>query len=901
MSYTPAWLSNRSPGHGIFTASAKQTTHALASPHKFSNGTSKKIDKPGPKRTIAHRGSEIFVAVGKEIRWADLVIVKEGHENQQDKKFRQSGRYAAFSDDESNDDAPEGCRVRPMLRQPLVIMLIATQIIKTPVADDIQQLIMSPNHDYLAILTKHTVHIAILPDPSHLGVADKTPLRLKNYTLGPTTHVTSQSPIASALWHPLGVNGTCIVTVTEEAIVRVWELSTVDRWTFDKPTLVIDLKKLADGTSLDQDFSASKFGASKSFSPDSVEMEVAAACFGGRNTGGWSPMTLWVAMREGDVYALCPLLPEKWAPPSALIPSLSVSIVAKAAMMENDADYPEEVTRLANQQLAWMADLDNQEPNYVEGTIGELDAEVYMRPAHPGRIPKLQGPFDFDLAPEIDDDLDELLTDIYVIGSKLDSDALMAGEDEDLELAYEDEGGLSINVVCLLASSGRVSMSLDLDGVEAQWLPKRHAKTSPYSEPPAPPALLTYQVIDTLRDNEKFEENWPMFSQDVSSRYSFFITNWSSITFISLAAWVFRLEGELRDGPSEGVDFRLNLLATGENFIRERLISEPTGREVPALAACVNILDRDLDNLLLSNSPRGPIALTLENPDDDFNPRKLMADTPVIEDSDTDETPLLLCVPRPAYEPPTAFALSSAMPDFHENLRHSKNKRILHEPIRLSPATLTIFADAHKILSEETHRIGSAAAELFRRCEKLQVDLREQIEKANEVAQRVEQLAGEDNDIDAEYVTVNERVEKRIQDAQKRQKELHERLERIRKKASRGSSRELSDREKVWFKELSQLDSSVQKPSQNGSRKSGSRKIELWRRFEEVQELKEDIMDRMKEMQRRAAASSSPANDSPSVPSELKREKVAQVLQLIERETALVDGVKDRLERLTME
>lgn len=112
LSYTPAWLSTPSPGHGIFTASTKQTTDVLTSPNKFSNGTSKKIDKPGPKRTIAHRGSETFVAVGKEIRWADLVIVKEGHENQQDKKFRQSGRYAAFSDDESNDDVPEGCRVR---------------------------------------------------------------------------------------------------------------------------------------------------------------------------------------------------------------------------------------------------------------------------------------------------------------------------------------------------------------------------------------------------------------------------------------------------------------------------------------------------------------------------------------------------------------------------------------------------------------------------------------------------------------------------------------------------------------------------------------------------------------------------------------------------------------------
>ena len=109
LSYTPAWLSNPSLGHEIFTASA---TDAQATPVKFSNGTAKKIDKPGPKRTIAHRGSEVFVAVGKEIRWADLVIVKERHENQLNKKFRQSDRFDAFSDDGSTEDGSEGYRVR---------------------------------------------------------------------------------------------------------------------------------------------------------------------------------------------------------------------------------------------------------------------------------------------------------------------------------------------------------------------------------------------------------------------------------------------------------------------------------------------------------------------------------------------------------------------------------------------------------------------------------------------------------------------------------------------------------------------------------------------------------------------------------------------------------------------
>ena len=93
------------------------------------------------------------------------------------------------------------------------------QTIKTQVADDIRQLVISPNGNYLAILTTHTVHIAILPEPALLTAADTSPMKLKSYTLGPTTHVTSQAGVASALWHPLGVNGTCLVTVTVDAVV----------------------------------------------------------------------------------------------------------------------------------------------------------------------------------------------------------------------------------------------------------------------------------------------------------------------------------------------------------------------------------------------------------------------------------------------------------------------------------------------------------------------------------------------------------------------------------------------------------------------------------------------------------------------------------------------------------
>lgn len=81
LGYTPTWLSKPNPGHEIFTA--KPTGIQTASGASY-NPNEKKTNKPGPKRTIARRGTEIFIAVGKEIRWADLVYLKETWENKQE-------------------------------------------------------------------------------------------------------------------------------------------------------------------------------------------------------------------------------------------------------------------------------------------------------------------------------------------------------------------------------------------------------------------------------------------------------------------------------------------------------------------------------------------------------------------------------------------------------------------------------------------------------------------------------------------------------------------------------------------------------------------------------------------------------------------------------------------------
>lgn len=68
-SYTPSWLSKPAPGHTLFQASAEDLNSSAF--------TSRRKSRPGPRRSIARRGTEVFVAVNREIRWGDLVYLKE--------------------------------------------------------------------------------------------------------------------------------------------------------------------------------------------------------------------------------------------------------------------------------------------------------------------------------------------------------------------------------------------------------------------------------------------------------------------------------------------------------------------------------------------------------------------------------------------------------------------------------------------------------------------------------------------------------------------------------------------------------------------------------------------------------------------------------------------------------
>ncbi|KAJ5903270.1 hypothetical protein N7504_005653 [Penicillium tannophilum] len=873
-SYAPAWLCRPSPGASLFTSASDK------GPAQTLENGSKTVTPNAANRTIAKRGNEVFAVIDNEIRWSDLARLKD--------QWQQEARQKKSSTGPVKDQA-NGTKSPPY------------RVLAVPVYGLIKQIIPSPNGAFLAIVTENTVHISVLPDSSHLSSTDTSPIRLKTYQLGPTTHVIPEAPVVSALWHPLGLHTNlsgCIVTITADAAVRVWELDRNNHWSFDQPTLAVDLRKLVDGTSSDQDFAPSGFGKNKGFSADVIDMEVASACFAGSGNereDAWAPMTLWVAMRPGDLYALCPLLPSKWQAPSTTIPSLSSAIVPKLAALEEAPEDLEEQLIACRQQYDWLREIDEQEPLDPPSESGNIQgADVFTRPAVPSAIPRLQGPFRFDLG----DDLDDLdLCDILVIAARLNVEDLMMGEDEELAVEAIEKDKLSATVICLSSGNGRVNICLELDGVEGQWLPKSKKNTfrTPLSEPSD---LVLVESLDTIKTTGNESVAWPIFTRDIHSRYSFFVTTATNVVSFSMSSWVQRLEAELQAEDPSGSGFRLQVLCSGNVAQRERILQvSETDITFPNahLAGSVVFYDFDLGYLLLTYHPSNPYAAVMDAPEDSFS---AALDSHFEQRTSVPGSPAAL--PRRApYQVPAVLYAASPLESFVDTQVPHRQRHTLKEQVRLSPATLDLVATAHRQLASYTNALERAASDLFRRCERLQGEMKDQLKQLSDVAERIKGVTseiGEDGNR-KEGTRNGEALDKRLQTARDRQIELVQRYDALRKKVINSGGRPLSEKERAWAMEVNTLSESL-----DDQQSKDEEKQQLAGRLETVKQFALDLMAETKSIAAKAPTSpdlgDSSSGSQPKVPQRLQRQRVTEAMRMVERESAVIDAITSRLGRL---
>ena len=843
LAYTPDWLSRPNPGYHLFAPTQTNGNGVVAT---------RRSEQPGPRKTIATRASEVFVAVGNEIRWADLANLKDG--------------------------------TTPAYRT-----------LRVSIPLPITRLTISPEQDYLAVSTSHTVHVILLPDSSLLQAGeDDGPLKPKTFQLGPTIHVLEESPIATTLWHPLGYHGRCLVTITKAGVVRLWEMNRADRSSFSEPSLSIDLPKLANATTDRDDLSASKFGASKGFSPDSVELEVASACFGDfpeqEGVHGWAPMTLWIATLPGDVYALCPLLPSKWqlveSPGShTFLQTLTSSININYTEIADDEDSPKHELVTSEKQVGWLSDILYEDPHVEERPSGD-SVKVFARPASTPAVPLLQGPF--TIAPEVDDfELSDMI--VFSLKNMSEVDDEDDDDDEDEAKEYVAEG-LPTAVVCLLTDTSDVHVCLDVEGIVGRWLP------SPEDGIDVPATtehtLIVAETVTLVGGHESsFNQS---ITTDVHTDFSFFVSHASGVFYLSMEPWIRNVEKELSQPQTLGSPFRLDRVLEAANTLVERCLQRRVSgnaAEQEVTSAAV-IEDGNVGYILLTTVDGEPQAALLDAPEDDLPSHEELAQYMTIASPNTEV--------REAWQPPKELYQQV---DLYGSINiPARHRALLHDEIRLSPANLGLLMDVHRVLSAQTSKLQHAVSDLFNRATRLQEEFRDQMYRTSGIAANIEKVTGNDEagSDDGSAYGIN-KIDVRMDKAKARQDQLNARYEALRRRMISVGASELSEKESNWIEELQVMDSAVDPSSNTLSGDIDGSERPAWQRLSRLKEVQKEqsrqIEEAMKSV-RLIGNGEQTASSGVKVPSYSRRAENEQVQELIQRNNVLVEAAADRLRRL---
>lgn len=358
---------------------------------------------------------------------------------------------------------------------------------------------------------------------------------------------------------------------------------------------------------------------------------------------------------------------------------------------------------------------------------------------------------------------------------------------------------------------------------------------------------MPFELLQTSKESPADE--WPTFSLDVDSRYSFFVTLSKGVYFFSLDPWLQRLENEFRNTSATGSSFRMNVLQDGPGTLSEKILEfKPTtfSEQADSPTACVVLQDSDIGYFLLTSAGGHPQAATLDKPGV-FKSEIYTSDLDEEDYSYDPEQNLHAIAPvRSAYQPPESFWAQSSLPAFLGKQLKSRQKKVLKDEIRLSAVTLDLMTEAHRILSQECYQLGVAASDLFRRCERLQLELRHQISTVNDAANRIEKLLGENEEVYRVKGDYKEGIRKekgiaalegRFKDTQTRQSDLIERYRRLTRQVARSGGNILSEKEQQWFAEVAKIrDEVLEEKTQQDEKGKGQEQVleEPCQRYKEV-------------------------------------------------------------------
>ena len=403
-------------------------------------------------------------------------------------------------------------------------------------------------------------------------------------------------------------------------------------------------------------------------------------------------------------------------------------------------------------------------------------------------------------------------------------------------------------------------------------------------------------IVETIELTEDETSSFNQcFTPDIKTDFSFFVSHASGIFYISLEPWIRKLENELAEPQNDGAEFRLNRLLETANSQVEQCIRfpVPNGTTVSEVTSCVAIDIADGGNigyLLLTTVGDEPQAAFLDVPEDGVPTEEELTQYLAWERPPSEM--------RQSYQPPKELYGASNLRSLVDQIVPSRHAASLKDEIRLSPVNLQLLMEVHKILAQHTRKLRDAVADLFRRCERLQLEFKDQVFRSARVAGKIDSVTGAD-DADVSKgsggygsAKINERLER----VKARQEQINRRYETLRRKMANVGGADLSEKECAWVEELQIMERSLDKTAQNLSDDPDGNNEPAWERLDRLKThrraLEKEIETVSNENKEERTSSSI------KIPSQSRRQEQEYIEALLDRESALVEAAAERLRNL---
>lgn len=493
------------------------------------NGTAPVCTADTTRRTslLAMRGTDWLLVVQNELRMTSMAHAKRAIE----------------------EDATKSDRDRTAL---LSYKVLTSELLDFP----IQSIHVNPTGKLLAVVGIYSLVIVILPRRGYMKqVGVKCPvnaIRVGSYFHAPH----GSSPIAQCRWHPYGLDGASLVVLTEDAMVREYNVVK----DIDEPQQTMAV--LGQATTLKSTSSSSSSSAFLLSAEDEDEKTAVSLSFGcdspswissspvredsqrddadtAYKTGpGWLLFSLFVLMQSGDVYVVCPFMPKHAALPRSQVEWLAAHEARKAQNITLALRFLGDLVHQMKEARTSLTETDAVlEPmdQMSEGLVpAMLPRSVPHRAATQGPCLMRPTPIEFDeeVAPSA---CDLLVTCVR-----------------------SDDAKTALDIVGIATREGTLSWGLLATPLEPQWVGRA---------PASMPTIAICECMDLeLKNARSF--NVIQFLKDPLYPDMVFLTHADGMQAVSLRPWT---------------DPLLDAMASNDPQAVKRTMSEPTHTAIKQL------------------------------------------------------------------------------------------------------------------------------------------------------------------------------------------------------------------------------------------------------------------------------------------------------------------------------